>query len=175
MAGGRLGGRPSMADVGRVAGVSAQTVSRYFSGNGYVSEGTRRRIAQAVDELGYRQNRAAGSLRSRRSGVIGVLAVGELVHGSAQILTGLSHAARDLDQMLMISQVDVGFEGEGWRREVARAVDHFLSAPVDGIVVSASIPGVDEALDAARRLVPVVNLSERPRKLTGAVSTHSHT
>ena len=175
MAGGRLGGRPSMADVGRAAGVSAQTVSRYFSGNGYVGEGTRRRIARAVEELGYRQNRAAGSLRSRRSGAIGVLAVGELVHGSAQILTGLSHAARDLDQMLMISQVDVGFEGEGWRREVARTVDHFLSAPVDGIVVSASIPGVDEALDAARRLVPVVNLSERTRQRTGAVSTHSYT
>ena len=83
MAGGRLGGRPSMADVGRAAGVSAQTVSRYFSGNGYVGEGTRRRIARAVEELGYRQNRAAGSLRSRRSGAIGVLAVGELVHGSA--------------------------------------------------------------------------------------------
>lgn len=171
----RAGARPSMADVGRAAGVSAQTVSRYFSGNGYVGSETRRRIADAVESLGYRQNRAAGSLRARHSGVIGVLTVGELVHGSAQILTGLSHAARGLDQMLMISQVDVGFEGDGWQREVARAVDHFLSAPVDGIIVSASIPGVDEALDAARRLVPVVNLSERPRQSTGAVSTHSFT
>lgn len=171
----RLGARPSMADVGRAAGVSAQTVSRYFSGNGYVGAETRRRIADAVESLGYRQNRAAGSLRARHSGVIGVLTVGELVHGSAQILTGLSHAARDLGQMLMISQVDVGFEGDGWQREVARAVDHFLSAPVDGIIVSASIPGVDEALDAARRLVPVVNLSELPRQSTGAVSTHSFT
>jgi len=175
MVGDRAGARPNMADVGRAAGVSAQTVSRYFSGNGYVHEGTRRRIAHAVEELGYRQNRAAGSLRARHSGVIGVLTVGELVHGSAQILTGLSHAARDLDQMLMISQVDIGFEGVGWQGEVARAVDHFLSAPVDGIIVSASIPGVDEALDAARRLIPVVNLSERPRQRTGAVSTHSFT
>lgn len=171
----RTGGRPSMADVGRAAGVSAQTVSRYFSGVGYVGGATREKIAAAVAELGYRPNRAAGSLRARHTGIIGVLTVGELVHGSAQILTGLSQAARRLEQTLMIAQVELGYEAEGWRGEVGRAVDHFLSAPVDGIVVSTSISGVDEALDAARAHVPVVNLSERPRVLDGSVGTHSFT
>lgn len=164
-----------MADVGRIAGVSAQTVSRYFSGAGYVSEKTRLRITAAVDELGYRPNRAAGSLRARRTGTIGVLTVGELVHGSAQILTGLSHGARELEQTLMHAQVEIGFEAVGWQEETRRAVDHFLSVPVDGIIVSASIPGVDEALDVARDFVPVVNLSERPRSLADSVSTHSFT
>lgn len=168
-------GRASMADVGRAAGVSAQTVSRYFSGSGYVSEKTRLRIAAAVESLGYRPNRAAGSLRARRTGAIGVLAVGELVHGSAQILTGLSRGARELEQTLMHAQVDVGFEAEGWQGEVRRAIDHFLSVPVDGIIVSASIPGVDEMLDDARGFVPVVNLSERPRTVVDSVSTHSFT
>lgn len=164
-----------MADVGRSAGVSAQTVSRYFSGAGYVSDETRRRIAAAVEELGYRPNRAAGSLRARRTGTIGVLSVGELVHGSAQILTGLSHGARDLGQTLMHAQVDVGFEPQGWQGEARRAIDHFLSVPVDGIIASASIPGVDEALDVARDYVPVVNLSERPGSIADSVSTHSFT
>lgn len=170
-----LAGRASMADVGRVAGVSAQTVSRYFSGTGYVGEKTRARIAAAVGELGYRPNRAAGSLRARRTGTIGVLTVGELVHGSAQILTGLSHGARRLEQTLMHAQVDIGFEAEGWQGEVRRAIDHFLSVPVDGIIASASIPGVDEALDVARDYIPVVNLSERARSVTDSVSTHSFT
>ena len=175
MTGTRSRGRASMADVGRAAGVSAQTVSRYFSGTGYVGEDARRRVAAAVAELAYRPNRAAGSLRARHTGILGVLMVGEMVHGSAQILTGISQASRNLGQTLMIAQVDLGFEAEGWQDEVRRAVDHFLSAPVDGIIVSASIPGVDESLDGARDLVPVVNLSERPRHLAGSVGTHSFT
>ncbi|MGP5078760.1 LacI family DNA-binding transcriptional regulator [Brachybacterium alimentarium] len=170
-----LGVRASMADVGRAAGVSAQTVSRFFSGTGYVSAATRARISAAVEELGYRPNRAAGSLRARRTGTIGVLTVGELVHGSAQILTGLSQGARTLEQTLMHAQVDIGYEADGWQEEVRRAVDHFLSVPVDGIIVSASIPGVDEMLDAARGYVPVVNLSERPRSAADSVGTHSFT
>ncbi len=164
-----------MADVGRAAGVSAQTVSRYFSGRGYVGERTRVRIAAAVEELGYLPNRAAGSLRSPYTGTIGVLLVGEMVHGSAQILTGLSRASRELAQMLMVAQVEVGFAAEGWQSEVRRAVDHFLSAPVDGIIVSTSIPGVDESLDLARKHVPVVNLSERPRHEVDSIGTHSFT
>lgn len=169
--------RPSMADVGRTAGVSAQTVSRFVTGTGYVSAATRSRIAAAVEELGYRPHRGARSLRAKRSGVIGLLSVGELVHGSAQILTGVSQAARSLDQVLMIAQVDVGPEdssgAEPWRREVRRALDHFLGEPVDGLLVSASYPGIEDDLAAARAQVPLVRLTELPHGAEGSVGTHS--
>lgn len=168
-------GRASLADVGRVAGVSAQTVSRYFTGAGYVGTATRSRIAAAVAELGYRPHRGARSLRARHSGVLGMLSVGELVHGSAQILTGVSHAARELGQMLMIAQVEVGFEAEGWEREVQRALDHFLAEPVDGLILSASFPGVEEMMASARAEVPVVGLTELPRAEEGTIGTHSYT
>lgn len=150
-----------MADVGRLAGVSAQTVSRYCSGTGYVGERTGARIAAAIEELGYVPNRAAGTLRAGRTGTLGVLTIGELNFGSAQILTGLSRTARELHQTLMIAEIDTDFEATGWQDEVRRTIDHFLSAPVDGIVVSTAIPGVDAELDRARSRIPVVNLSRR--------------
>ena len=53
------GGRrrpPAMADVGRLAGVSHQTVSRVINGNRHVRPETRRRVLAAMDELGYRPN-----------------------------------------------------------------------------------------------------------------------
>src|SRR5699024_6695852 len=137
-----LAGRAGRAGVGRSEGVSAQSVSRYSWGTGYVSDTTCRRSAAAVEEPTSRPNRAAASRRARRTGTIGVLTVGELGHGSAQILTGLSQGAQSLGQTLMHAQVEVGYEAEGWQEEVRRAVDHFLSAPVDGIIVSTSIPGV---------------------------------
>lgn len=154
--------RPSMADVGRAAGVSAQTVSRYFSDSGYVSTETRRRIAEAVQQLGYRQNRAAGSLRGTRTGTIGVLAVGELVHGGAEILTGLSQAAHELGLTLMTALIDVDFAAVGYRDEVRGAVDRLLAVPVDGIIASSSISGIEPVLEAARAEVPVIHLSEDP-------------
>ena len=155
--------RPSMSDVATLADVSAQTVSRYFSGRGYVGEDTRRRIAAAVQQLGYVPNRAAGSLRARHSGIIGLLNVGELNYGAAQILGGVSAAARRSGRMLMIAEVDPGLESRAWNEDVRSAVDHFLSAPVDGIIVSTALRGVDALLAPARERVQVVNLSARPR------------
>lgn len=152
-----------MADVGREAGVSAQTVSRYFSGGGYVSEATRQQISDAVAELGYVPNRAAGSLRARRTNIIGVLNVGELNYGAAQILSGLSGAARIAGRTLMIAEVDPDLDQDDWRDEVRTTLDTFLSAPVDGIIVSTALQGVDSLLATARARVPVVNLSDRPR------------
>ncbi|MFC7376493.1 MULTISPECIES: LacI family DNA-binding transcriptional regulator [unclassified Brachybacterium] len=163
-----------MADVGRRAGVSAQTVSRYVSGSGYVGEATRAKIASAIAELGYRPHRAAGSLRGRHSGTVGVLTVGELVHGSTQILTGQNRGARDLALTLLVAQVETEPGNEGWPAEVRRAVDHFLSAPVDGIIVVTSRAGVDELLEEARSEVPVINLSEYSRRGASGDPTHSY-
>lgn len=157
----RTAARPSMADVGRLAQVSAQTVSRYYSGEGYVSEATRARIAAAIEELGYRPNRAAGSLRARRTGTIGALSVGEMNYGSAQILAGLSSAARDAGRTLMIDVVPLEYDATGWREEVRRTLDHFLSAPVDGIIVSTAVAGVGQEIVERHPDVPLVNLSER--------------
>lgn len=159
----RTSRRPSMADVARRSGVSTQTVSRFFSGQGYVSEETRARISEVVEELGYVRNRAAGSLRANRTGTIGVLNVGELNWGSAQILAGLSAGARRAGRALMITEIDPDQGPEAWREDARAAIDHFLAAPVDGIIVSTAMQGSEEVFAAARERVPVVNLSARPR------------
>jgi LacI family transcriptional regulator, gluconate utilization system Gnt-I transcriptional repressor len=66
-------GPPTMADVGRLAGVSAMTVSRALKGNSYIATKTLERILAAVDELGYVLDQSAGSLSSRRSGFIAAI------------------------------------------------------------------------------------------------------
>jgi DNA-binding LacI/PurR family transcriptional regulator len=159
----RTSRRPSMADVARRADVSTQTVSRYFSGHGYVSEETRARISRIVEDLGYVRNRAAGSLRANRTGTIGVLNVGELNWGSAQILSGLAAAARRAGSALMIAEIDPDQGPEAWREDARAAIDHFLAAPVDGIIVSTAMKGSEEVFAVARERVPVVNLSARQR------------
>ena len=63
----------TLADVARLAEVSAQTVSRVVNGRGEASEATCKRILDAVEQLGYRPNGIARGLRSRQTRTIGVL------------------------------------------------------------------------------------------------------
>lgn len=60
-------GNVTLQDVARHLGVHPMTVSRALSGNGRISEGTRATVRRAAEELGYRPNLAARSLRQGRN------------------------------------------------------------------------------------------------------------
>ncbi|WP_230674282.1 LacI family DNA-binding transcriptional regulator [Rathayibacter sp. Leaf248] len=70
-------GDVTMADVGARAGVTARTVSNVLSGSTHVRPETRDRVLRAVDDLGYRINTAARSLKTGRTGSI-TLAIPDL-------------------------------------------------------------------------------------------------
>lgn len=62
----------SLVDVARLAGVSRQTVSNVVNAPDRVAPATRARVEAAIAELGYRPNRSAQNLRSRRSRLLGL-------------------------------------------------------------------------------------------------------
>jgi len=170
----RTATRPSMADVGRLANVSTQTVSRYFTGVGYVRAETRARITAAIEELGYVPNQSARTLRTSRTNSVGVLAIGAFNYGSASVLTGLGLAAREADVTLTIAQLDLDFEAKNWEVEARRALTHFKSVQVDGIVLSTPLPGVDKLLTGWDQSTPLITVSELPSAGEGSAGTHSH-
>ena len=57
----------TLMDVARVAGVGKSTMSNVLNGSGRVGDAARARVLEAVDQLGYRPNHGARSLRSRRT------------------------------------------------------------------------------------------------------------
>lgn len=63
----------TMLDVSLRAGVSKATVSRVLNDTGQVKESTRKRVYQAMEELGYRPNILAQSLATRTSNNIGLV------------------------------------------------------------------------------------------------------
>ncbi|MGP3960342.1 LacI family DNA-binding transcriptional regulator [Nonomuraea sp. 3N208] len=74
----RSGRRPSIEDVAKLAGVSRQTVSNVLNGRkAYFSAQTHARVMAAMETLSYQPNRAAQTLRSRRSMQIGYHMSGE--------------------------------------------------------------------------------------------------
>lgn len=63
----------TLHDVARLAGVSIKTVSNVANNHLHVHPDTRERVQAAIDQLSYRPNVSARSLRSGRSGVIGLV------------------------------------------------------------------------------------------------------
>ncbi|BDA65693.1 LacI family DNA-binding transcriptional regulator [Actinomyces capricornis] len=64
---------PTLVDVARAAGVSVTTVSRVLNDRGYLSQETRRRVAQAIAELNYRPNQVARALHGKSTQSIGLI------------------------------------------------------------------------------------------------------
>lgn len=64
---------PTIYDVARTAGVSPKTVSRVINRDALVRDKTRERVEKVIAELGYTPSRAARSMRSSQSGLVGIL------------------------------------------------------------------------------------------------------
>lgn len=84
---------PNQNDVARLAGVSAQTVSRVMSGQDNVRPETARRVLHAVEELGYRVHAAAASLATGRTRILGVIVLSTNRYSTAAIGVGIEEVA----------------------------------------------------------------------------------
>jgi len=121
---------PTIADVARLAGVSAQTVSRTATGAEVVSPETRERVLQAMEQLGYSPNRAARALRNGRYGTIGLLAHDFHRTGEALTTDAVLHAARAEDYTVTLLTVPTADTGD-WVPAAAR-LQH---QSIDGLII----------------------------------------
>lgn len=64
---------PTLQDVAQKAGVSTATVSKVLSNTPYFTEATRKKVMQAVKEVGYVPNLAARALTTGKTQIIGVV------------------------------------------------------------------------------------------------------
>jgi DNA-binding LacI/PurR family transcriptional regulator len=92
--------RTQMADIARLAGVSASTVSRALSGHPAIALATRERIAELAKSLNYQVNAGAANLRKRTNTTIGVVLLNDNMQAMSDpfILKLLGHIADQLDQ-----------------------------------------------------------------------------
>lgn len=110
---------PTSQDVARLAGVSQSTVSYVLTGSRPISAATRQRVEEAIEKLGYHPHSGARALRTRRSGVIGLL-VPEASESHPVLLRFVGTIAREArrfgyDLLLVTAQ-----EGAGGVHRVAR-------------------------------------------------------
>ncbi len=124
----RSGGRQTITDVARLAGVSPMTVSRVINGQKNVSADMRDRVAKAVSELGYAPNLAARSLASAHALRIGLLYSNPSnAYLSEFLLGGLEQCSASAIQ-LTVEKCDAESGEE-------RAVQRLIEMGVDGVIL----------------------------------------
>ena len=119
-----------MSDVARLAGVSAQTVSRVAAGSEHVRPDTRERVLRAMNQLGYSPNRAAQALRRGSFETIGVLTQQIQRTGEALTTAGVLEAATAIGYAVNLIQVE-----HPASEELREAVYRLSHQAIDGLVV----------------------------------------
>src|SRR5581483_5153302 len=169
---------PVMSDVGRLAGVSHQTVSRVINGSPHVRPETRERVVAAMQELGYRTNPVARALVTGRSKMLGVVSFDTTRYCPASTLFGIEQAAHEAGYFIIVASL-VALD----RSSVVDAVERLSRQGVEGILVIAPHAQAGEALLHAPPDVPLVAAEAGPEngapvvavdQVAGAVSATRH-
>jgi LacI family transcriptional regulator len=155
----------TLYDVARAAGVSTATVSRVVHDSDPVRPATRRRVLEAIEDLGYVPDGSAQSLAQRRKEVIGLLAVisrgpdtdverqGSLF--IQEVLRGIQYSAGDLGWSVLITFLrDANLAS-------ANQLMLRMSAKVDGLVIAEDIVDRGQLARLAAR-IPVALVAGDP-------------
>jgi len=159
-----IGGGPvavTLDQVADAAGVSKSTASRVLSGSSRVSAQTRRAVQSAAERLGYRPNRIASGLRTRRSNLIG-LVITNLVNASFHTITEVLQQRLDecgYQVLLCVTDSDPVRE--------RRYLDMLLDHRVDGLVIVGTGANTETVRQVSAAGIPVVNLMRSPDDAPG--------
>ena len=156
---------PTMADIARLAGVSASTVSRSLAGLPPISEETRIRVERAAQEAGYKINRHARSLRLQRSAILLVLIPDLANQNYSDLLMNIDRAAFELGYGIMIGHTNVDLERPD------RLADELFTGGIDGILLTSGYcpARIRSRIESGSRL-PVVRTMSPTEPVSGIAS-----
>jgi LacI family transcriptional regulator len=131
-------------DVARQAGVSPSTVS-YVINNGprSVSQATKDRVFQAIQELGYRPNAVARNLRRQRTSSLGLIIPDIINPYFAQVAQGIEAVAFERDFTVVFCHTKYSLEQE------LKYLDHLYEERAAGVLW---VPATGDVAPAQRLL-----------------------
>jgi DNA-binding LacI/PurR family transcriptional regulator len=145
----------TLRDVAERAQVSIRTVSNVVSGYTHVSERMRERVLAAIDELDYRPNPVARTLRTGRTGVLALIVPEIDVPYFSELARDVINSAADLGYHVMIDQTGHDHERE---RDLLTGADRTML--FDGILFSPLVTKAELLEMNGRSSMPIVMLGE---------------
>lgn len=119
-------------DLAKALGLSPATVSRGLKNHPAINSGTRKKVREMADRMGYQYNMFAGNLRTRSTNTIGVIIPRLNSYFMSTVIAGIEKIVQDCGYNLIISQSQESVE-----KEIAN-VQTMFNSRVDGLLVSLS-------------------------------------
>lgn len=146
----------TIRDVAERAQVSISTVSHAFSGSRPISQATKDRITRAAAELGYDPNPSARSLRTGRSGIVG------LVLRPRFAVAGTPDQAETFNRLVGAVATEMLRRKTGLIHVPDLYDPSVASVPMDGCIVAHPYGSDDVLTEVLRRGIPAVTVEEDP-------------
>ncbi|WP_092757791.1 LacI family DNA-binding transcriptional regulator [Rhodoferax sp. OV413] len=148
--------RPTMHDVARLAGVSIKTVSRVVNNEPRVNPETGAKVSKAIQELGFRRNEQARSLRpGQASGLLGLVTSDMSNPFYSAIACGIEEVAQQRGYFVLTASSE-----EDASRE-QRLIESLLQHNIDGLMIVPAVGDHQYLSPTLLRDVPAVAL-DRP-------------
>jgi len=179
-------GNTTIRDVARLSGVSPMTVSRVINDSERVSPETRKRVEDAISELGYVPSRLARGLSRQRTGTLAVIVPDVANPFFTAVVRAAEEVARRADYHVILcdTRADLSVERDVIEELIAHRVEGMVIAPVSDrsathlrrlaafgvpfVLIDRTIPGVNcdvvlgDSSGGARQLVDhLVSLGHR--------------
>jgi DNA-binding LacI/PurR family transcriptional regulator len=142
-------------DVADAAGVSTATVSRVLTNKPHVRQDVKERVMEVVNELNYRPNRVARSLRSQKSTIIGLIVSDIENPFFQQVSRAVEDAAHEMGYSVMLCNNDENPDKE--KRYLRLIRDENLA----GVILSPTREAADNFSETSDLNIPMVVIDRR--------------
>ena len=144
--------KPTITDIARELNTTPATVSRALSDHPRISAKTKKSVHETALKLNYKRNRIASSLRSGRTHLIGVIIPSAEINFFGSVVHGIESVANANGYGVLL------FQSNEQKDYEEKGLQNFLSARVDGILVSLAKDTIDYShfTEIKSRNVPIV-------------------
>lgn len=121
----------NIKDIAELTGFSKSTISRYLN-NGSVSDKTKKKIKEAIDELGYVPNSYARNLKKTKTNIIGIIIPNFIGYTKNTALNAINIYLKETDYSMLLSCSNDDMDEE------VRIIEEMAGLNVEGIILFAS-------------------------------------
>ncbi|MBR4446541.1 MAG: LacI family DNA-binding transcriptional regulator [Solobacterium sp.] len=154
----------TFADIAKKTGYSKATISRYFNHASALSAETQAVIEQAIQELGYRENKLARVLANGRTEIIGVVVPSLYMHYYADLLEKILLAGEEHGYKFIV------FSSQEDRETEHTYLSELMAYKVEGLIM---VSHVTPSVELAKLGIPVVTI-EREDKYVNSVNANNY-
>ena len=131
----------TIKDVSKDAAVSIKTVSRVINNEANVAEKTKEKVLASVKKLGFKPNKSAQSLRSKKSYMLALLYDNPNKSYLADVQSGIFNACKSTGYNLVIQECD--YKSNELKTDIVKFVEDFR---IDGLIVTPPLSDMEDFL-----------------------------